>query len=237
MKILFLHGWKSVPGGVKPTSLAQAGHEVFNPALPDDDFDAALAIAQAEFDARQPDVVVGSSRGGALAMNLRCGQTPLVLLCPAWKRWGTATSIKPGTIVLHSPADDVIPLSESRELVERSGLSRASLREVGHDHRLADAESLRALLLAVAQHMLPRERLPCCGLTRVERLKELPHLFSFDFDLFRCCGCAKHWMACFSSHGVSTHWEPVQLIDVERMLALDGDELRAFMRHWARDFN
>jgi hypothetical protein len=26
MKILFLHGWQSVPGGVKPTYLAQHGH-------------------------------------------------------------------------------------------------------------------------------------------------------------------------------------------------------------------
>ncbi len=40
MKILFLHGWNSKPGGVKPTYLARHGHEVFNPALPDDDFAA-----------------------------------------------------------------------------------------------------------------------------------------------------------------------------------------------------
>ena len=50
MKILFLHGWHSTPGGVKPTYLKDHGHEVLNPALPDDDFDAAVRIAQAEFD-------------------------------------------------------------------------------------------------------------------------------------------------------------------------------------------
>jgi len=27
MKILYLHGWQSVPGGAKPTFLAQHGHE------------------------------------------------------------------------------------------------------------------------------------------------------------------------------------------------------------------
>ena len=43
MKILFLHGWKSVPGGVNATYLAQHGHEVLNPALPDEDFDEAVA--------------------------------------------------------------------------------------------------------------------------------------------------------------------------------------------------
>ncbi len=61
MRILFLHGWQSVPGGFKPTFLAQHGHEVINPKLPDEDFAAAVKIAQAEFDAHQPDVVVGSS--------------------------------------------------------------------------------------------------------------------------------------------------------------------------------
>ena len=37
MTILFLHGWQSVPGGVKPTYLAQHGHEVINPKLPDEE--------------------------------------------------------------------------------------------------------------------------------------------------------------------------------------------------------
>ena len=40
MKIFFLHGWHSVPGGVKPTFLAQQSHEVINPKLPDEDFGA-----------------------------------------------------------------------------------------------------------------------------------------------------------------------------------------------------
>ena len=49
MNILFLHGWQSTPGGLKPTFLMDHGHEVLNPHLPDDDFDAALKIAQAEY--------------------------------------------------------------------------------------------------------------------------------------------------------------------------------------------
>src|SRR5262245_38883802 len=102
MKILFLHGWHSVVGGVKPTYLKDAGHTVFNPALDDDDFAAALHTAQVEFDKHQPQVVVGSSRGGAIAMNLNCGSARLVLLCPAWKNWGAAKTLKAGSLVLHS---------------------------------------------------------------------------------------------------------------------------------------
>jgi len=143
MKILFLHGWQSVPGGVKPTYLAQHGHEVINPKLPDDDFDEAVRIAQAEFDKHQPQVVVGSSRGGAVAMNIKCGR--LVLLCPAWKKFGTATTTKPGTLILHSRADDVVPFADSEELANSS---RCALIEVGHDHRLADPESLEMMLRA-----------------------------------------------------------------------------------------
>src|SRR5439155_16204209 len=107
MKVLFLHGWQSVPGGVKPTHLAQHGHEVINPKLPDEDFNEAVRIAQAEFDMHQPNVVVGSSRGGAVAMNINSGDARLVLLCPAWKKHGTARAVMPSTVILHSRADDV----------------------------------------------------------------------------------------------------------------------------------
>ncbi len=145
MKILFLHGWRSVPGGVKPTYLKDHGHEVSNPALDDDDFAAALATAQAEFDLYQPQVVVGSSRGGAVAMNVNSGAARLVLLCPAWKKFGTARNVKPGTMILHSRADEVIPFADSAELAKNSG---AGLIEVGSDHRLADPEPLRKMLEA-----------------------------------------------------------------------------------------
>jgi uncharacterized protein len=143
MKILFLHGWQSVPGGVKPTFLAQHGHEVVSPKLPDEDFNEAVRIAQEEFDRHQSQVVVGSSRGGAIAMNIEIGAARLVLLCPAWKKWGTAKTVKPGTMILHSRADDVVPFAHSEELAKRSG---ATLIEVGTDHRLADPEPLLTML-------------------------------------------------------------------------------------------
>jgi hypothetical protein len=142
MRILFLHGWHSVPGGVKPTYLREQGHAVFNPQLDDDDFPTALATAQAEFDRHRPDVIIGSSRGGAIAMSLESGDTPLILLCPAWKRWGHATKLKPNSAILHSRQDDVIPITDSEELISASKLPPETLIEVGHDHRLADDASL-----------------------------------------------------------------------------------------------
>ena len=106
-------------------------------------------MAQAEYGRGHPDVVVGSSRGGAVAMNIDSGDTPLVLLCPAWKTWGTATEVKPGTIILHSRADETVPIADSRELLRDSGLPESALIVVGTEHRLADEESLKAMLRAV----------------------------------------------------------------------------------------
>ncbi len=159
MKILFLHGWHSVPGGVKPTYLKDHGHEVINSKLDDDDFAAAVRSAQAEYDQHQPDVIVGSSRGGAITLNINAQNTPLVLLCPAWKNWGTVKKLKPNSLILHSRNDDVIPFADSEELVANSGLSPETLIEIGNDHRLADDESLSVMLWA-CNLLVSGERLP-----------------------------------------------------------------------------
>jgi hypothetical protein len=151
MRILFLHGWQSVPGGVKPSYLARHGHEVINPKLPDDDFPEAVRIAQGEFDRHRPDAVVGSSRGGAVAMNIDSGRAKLVLLCPAWKKYGSARTVKPGTVLLHSRGDDVVPFGDSEELAGNSRLPASALVEVGSDHRLADPAPLAAMLAACTQ--------------------------------------------------------------------------------------
>jgi hypothetical protein len=158
VKILFLHGWHSTPGGVKPTYLKEHGHEVLNPALPDDDFEAAVRIAQAEFDRHRPHVVVGSSRGGAVAMNLDAGTTPLVLLCPAWNRWGMAKKVFGRAVILHSRADEVIPFSDSQVLWRNSHLPLDALIEVGTEHRLADPQSLKMMLWAVKKFAPPAPR-------------------------------------------------------------------------------
>lgn len=153
MKILYLHGWNSVPFGVKPTYLVEHGLDLLQPELPNDDFDAAVRVAQAELDRHQPALVVGSSRGGAVAMNLQTGAVPLLLLCPAWKRWGTARTVRPGTLILHAREDDVVPFADSLELLRNSGLPDSALIVTGHDHRLADPESLQTVLAAVISQL------------------------------------------------------------------------------------
>lgn len=152
MKILFLHGWQSIVGGVKPTYLQQQGHAVANPKLDDDDFAMAVQVAQTAFDLQRPEVIVGSSRGAAVAMHLDSDRVPLVLLCPAWQRYGGFRRLKRAAIILHSREDDVVPFAESEELLAKSRLPSDALFEVGSDHRLADAGSLAAMLWA-CEHM------------------------------------------------------------------------------------
>lgn len=136
-------------GGVKPTHLKSHGHDIIEPALDHDDFQRALETAQQAFDQHQPDIVVGSSRGGAVAVNLQSGSARLVLICPAWKTWGKAMTTNSGTLILHSRAGDVVPFKDSVELLSLSALPKTALIEVGRDHRLADTEPLEALVRAV----------------------------------------------------------------------------------------
>ncbi len=146
VKILFLHGLNSTPGGLKPNYLIQHGCEVLNPHLPDCDFELSVRLAQAEYDNHRPEIIVGSSRGGAVAMNIDSRDTSLVLLCPAWKHWGTATTVKLNTTILHSRQDDVVRFADSEELLANSRLPLDKLIETGFEHRLADQDSLRKML-------------------------------------------------------------------------------------------
>jgi hypothetical protein len=73
---------------------------------------------------------------------------PLVLLCPAWKKWGTVKALKGKTIILHSRNDETIPFADSEELLRVSRRADCWLIETGNDHRLADDHSLRIMLNA-----------------------------------------------------------------------------------------
>ena len=125
------------------------GYDVTTPRLSDWSFNRAVAQAQAVCDQLQPNVVVGSSRGGAVAMNMDSGETPLVLLAPAWRRWGKADGVNKRGFVIHSPHDETVPYDDSVRLwVNSRGLA---LIAAGADHRLNDAEAQQALAFALEQ--------------------------------------------------------------------------------------
>ncbi|MBI5480512.1 MAG: hypothetical protein HY906_16765 [Deltaproteobacteria bacterium] len=68
-RILFLHGLESSPGGRKATWLAQR-YGAHVPALTTSDWATARAQAEAAVREYEPDLIVGSSFGGALLLSL-----------------------------------------------------------------------------------------------------------------------------------------------------------------------
>ncbi len=149
LKVLFLHGYGSDPNGLRPMYLEEHGYQVSHPALPDEDFPESVRIAQSACEDFSPDVIVGSSRGGAVVINIDSRDVPLVLIAPAWKKWGEAVRAKPRTLILHSENDQVVPIEHSRELLENSGLADEQLIVVGQDHRMDDATAFAAMIDAV----------------------------------------------------------------------------------------
>jgi len=150
--ILFLHGLESVPGGAKADFLKECGYRVLNPALSKHSFKKAVATAQSIIDKEKPSVIVGSSRGGAIAMSVNAPEATLVLVAPAWKRYrqregAPAAGIPSNTIIIHSKNDKVIPFADSEALALASG---AKLIATGSSHRMADPRALMAIAAAVA---------------------------------------------------------------------------------------
>lgn len=122
-------------------------------------FTRSLEVQRQHLAATPIDVVVGSSFGGAIAVELlRAGhwKGPTVLLCPAYalvsRRSGRP--VHPGfgglppdatahVLVVHGTKDETVPLEDSRRLVARTS---ARLVTVDDDHRLsatATAASMR----------------------------------------------------------------------------------------------
>ena len=145
-KILFLHGLESKPGGSKAVFLKSLGYEVLNPWLPANNFNKSLEIAQSSLK-EDPDIIVGSSRGGALALALEIHNVPLILIAPAWKRFGAATNVHAGTVILHSEHDDIIPFGDSQELFRNNvGLE---IIACGDSHRMNDPDAMHHLTDAI----------------------------------------------------------------------------------------
>ena len=146
MKVLFLHGLESKPGGTKAIALKEAGYEVLNPALPRKPFDIAVKIAQDVINNEKPSVIVGSSRGGAVAMAVDPKGADLVLIAPAWKKYGVSKSINKA-IILHSETDDIVPFEDTQELFRNNtGLHVISCND---DHRMRKEETLKIIVESV----------------------------------------------------------------------------------------
>ena len=148
MKILFLHGKEGTPFGTKPTYLKEQGYEVEAPALDKNNWEASRTAARETFESFKPDVVIGSSRGGALACDLETNGVPKILIAPAYKHFpAKVVGLNKSTWVLHCPEDAIVKYEHSVQLAESTG---ATLLDCGENHRMSDKTTLRLLGSLVA---------------------------------------------------------------------------------------
>ena len=139
-RILFLHGLESGPSGTKARWL-HGRYGAVTPRLDTSTFPAAVEGGRNALLELEPDVVIGSSFGGAVAVRLLnegAWAGPTVLIAPAQGRVGSDAALPADArvIILHGDADDIVPIAHSRALVEGAGPG-VELREIaGGDHRL-----------------------------------------------------------------------------------------------------
>jgi pimeloyl-ACP methyl ester carboxylesterase len=106
----------------------------------------SLEVQRAALKANDIDVVLGSSFGGAVALELLARgdwKGPTVLLCPAHRLLAGRAKLPPSrlpqplaapVLVVHGTRDETVPLEHSRELVDGTD---AKFIEVDDTHRLA----------------------------------------------------------------------------------------------------
>jgi len=132
MKIVYLHGKKSNPNSNKRKLLENMGHTVYAPFLDKDSWEQSVNAAREVISQHNPDIIVASSRGAAVAMATNT-PVPLVLIAPAWAKYCPWSTCRANTVILHSKSDEVIPFKESLKLSHSAG---AKLVEIGSNHRM-----------------------------------------------------------------------------------------------------
>jgi hypothetical protein len=142
LRVQFIHGLEGSPQGSKASALA-AHFESVTPAMDTSSFEGCVA-QHAELVRRfEPDVLVGSSFGGAVAVALLQREQwsgPTLLLAQAALRQGLRARLPRGVRVwlVHATRDDVVPVADSRRLARSGSEGLVRLLEVDDDHALHD---------------------------------------------------------------------------------------------------
>lgn len=149
----FVHGLESSPGSAKAVYLARR-FDAETPAMDTSDFDGAIATQTERVRGLAPDVLVGSSFGGAVALALLQRGVfagPTVLLAPAHRHYGVEERIPEGVavVIAHGRADDVVSIEGSRALAKTGTAGLVELVEADDGHRLGtllEGDALESLV-------------------------------------------------------------------------------------------
>ena len=141
MKVHFIHGLESSPLGEKARYLA-ANFDTRTPHMDTSDLEGAMEIQRASIAAWRPDVVVGSSFGGAIAVALLGRghwRGPTLLLARAAAKLGIHHPLPAGVpvTIVHGVHDAIVPIEDSRALAKTGTPGLVELLEVDDEHRLS----------------------------------------------------------------------------------------------------
>jgi predicted esterase len=137
LRVLYIHGLEGSPQGNKARYLRKY-FEVVAEAMDTSDFEGCVRQQASLIERDQPDVVVGSSFGGAVAAALvQRGQWrgPTLLLAPALAHLGLSLTLPEGSrvLIVHGERDAVVSIDDSRELARNAQLELVARDD---EHRL-----------------------------------------------------------------------------------------------------
>lgn len=142
MRVLFCHGKEGNPSGTKASAIKEEFYDgtVVAPKLTNSysetDFVRDLVVVEALTNGA--DVLIGSSRGGALVCQADT-DVPKIMIAPAWKKFSALPMLTKDDVILHSKHDDLVPFEDSERLAKLFG---CKLIECGNDHRMSDPDTL-----------------------------------------------------------------------------------------------
>ena len=142
MRVVFCHGKEGNPDGTKALAIKEEfkNSTVVAPKLTNSycetDFVRDLVVVEALTNGA--DVLVGSSRGGALVCQAAT-DVPKIMIAPAWKKFSVLPMLTENDVILHSKHDDLVPFEDSERLAKLFG---CKLIECGNDHRMSDPDTL-----------------------------------------------------------------------------------------------
>lgn len=143
--VLFAHGKEGSITGTKATMIRNNFAEVKVPKLINsykaEDFVKDWRMVEHIAAAGNIDVLVGSSRGGAIIAQTRVNIRK-VLIAPAWKKFGVTPYLTKNDVILHSKQDDLVPYEDSVLLANLFG---CTLIECGTSHRMSDKNTLEKI--------------------------------------------------------------------------------------------
>jgi predicted esterase len=140
LRVQFAHGLESSPQGIKARRFAE--HFVAEtPAMNTLDFESCVAVHAATLERFRPDVLVGSSFGGAVVVALLergLWRGPTLLLAQAAENYRPGARLPEGVRVLlvHARQDAVVPVEHSRALAKTGTPALVELIECDDDHPL-----------------------------------------------------------------------------------------------------